>query len=176
MAKNYFEGIITDDLKTLFNDAIKGLIEGGAGTIPCTIYYGITKWESCDNCLYDPIGKKSSNRYQNGGAVPFGHGGICPVCNGEGKRPVISTENIDLVVVFDYKEFMGMSTPVNNPEGLIQTMATKEATPKFKRAKELQVATDIAGYGDQRFQRHSEPQPLGLGNNEFVICTWKRVK
>jgi len=175
MAKNYFSGIITSDLKNLFTDALKALIEGGAGTIPCSLYYGITKWESCPNCLYDPIGKKSSNRFQNGGPVPFQFGGICPVCNGDGKRPVITTDTIDLVVIFDYREFVNMSIPVNNPEGFIQTMGTKEATPKLKRAKEIKVATDIAGYADHRFQRVSEPEPLGFGNNEFVICTWKRV-
>ena len=175
MAKNYFAGIINSDLKNLFNDAIKALLEDSGATVPCTLYYGITKWESCSNCLYDPIGRKSSNRFQDGGSVPFPFGGVCPVCNGAGKRPLIKTENIYLAVIFDYKQFMSMSAPVNNPEGLIQTIGKKETTPKIKRAKEIQVATDIAAYSDHRFQRVSEPEPVGFGNSEFVICNWKRV-
>ena len=51
-----------------------------------------------------------------------------------------------LGVIFNYKEFLQMSTPVNNPDGLIQTIGKKEVTPQLKRAKELQVATDIAAY------------------------------
>ena len=69
-----------------------------------------------------------------------------------------------------------MSTPVNNPDGLIQTIGKKEVTPQLKRAKEIQVATDIAAYADHRFQRAAEPEPIGFGNSEFVLCTWKRVK
>ena len=175
MAKNYFAGIITSDMKKLFNDAIDALLEDTALTIPCTVSYGITRWENCSNCIYDPIGKKSSNRYQNGGSVPFPMGGICPLCNSAGKKPIISTENIYLGVIFNYKDFLQMSTPVNNPDGLIQTIGKKEVTPQIKRAKELQVATDISAYSNHRFQRASEPEPIGWGDSEFVLCTWKRV-
>ena len=175
MATNKFAGIISKELKQLFNDAINALLEAGACTVPCTFHYGVTKYESCVNCLYDPIGRKSSNRFQNGGPVPFPFGGVCPLCNGAGRRPVISTEDTNLIVIFDYKQFLAMSTPVNHPDGLIQTLGPKELTPNFTRAKEITVSTDIAGYSNHRFQRAEEPQPLGLGNNEFVICTWKRV-
>ena len=168
MAKNYFAGIITSDMKKLFNDAIDSLLEDTALTIPCTVSYGITRWENCSNWIYDPIGK-------NGGSVPFPMGGICPLCNSAGKKPMISTENIYLGVIFNYKDFLQMSTPVNNPEGLIQTIGKKEVTPQIKRAKELQVATDISAYSNHRFQRASEPEPIGWGDSEFVLCTWKRV-
>ena len=175
MATNNFAGIISSDLKDLFNDAIGSMFEAGALTVPCTLYYGITKWESCSNCLYDPIGRKSSNRYQDGGSVPFPFGGICSLCDGAGKRPVISTETTNLMVIFDYKQFLPMSAPVNNPDGLIQTMGKKEVTPQLKRAQEIRVATDLGGYGNHRFERFEEPQPMGFGGNEFVICTWKRI-
>ena len=175
MAKNYFAGIINSDLKNLFNDAINALLEDSGATLPCTLYYGVTKYESCSNCLYDPIGRKSSNRFQNGGSVPFPMGAVCPVCNGDGKRPVIPPATIYLAVIFDYKQFLSMSAPVNNPDGMIQTLGKKEATPRLKRAKEIQVATNISGYADHRFQRISEPEPLGFGNSEFVLCNWKRV-
>ena len=171
-----FSGIITSDMKALFNSAIESLLDDSALTTACTLFYGVTKYESCDNCLYDPIGRKSSNRFQNGGPVPFMFGGVCPLCDGVGRKPVISTESIYLGVVFDYSNFLDISTPVNNPDGVIQTIGKKAVTPKLKRAKEIQIATDIAKYADHRFQRLSEPQPVGLGNNEFVFCNWRRVK
>lgn len=175
MATNPFAGIISSDLKDLFNNAIGALFENGACTVPCTLHYGITKWEACSNCIFDPIGRKSSNRFQNGGPVPFPFGGICPLCDGAGKKPVISTETANLMVIFDHKEFLSTSAPVHSPDGLIQTMAQKELTPQMKRAKEIQVATDLGGYGNHRYQRIEEPQPIGFGGNEFVICTWKRI-
>ena len=106
---NYFSGIISSNMKGLFKDAIDALLEDTALTLPCTLYYGVTRWESCSNCTYDPIGKKSSNRYQDGGPVPFPFGGVCPVCNSVGKRPVITTDTLNLAVIFNYKDFLQIS-------------------------------------------------------------------
>ena len=127
------------------------------------------------NCLYDPIGQKSANRYQSGGPAPFPFGGLCPMCNGVGRRPVISSENVQLAVIFEPRQFLDINTPVNTPDGVIQTLAKKAMTAKLQRAKEIIVATDISGFFTHRYQRISEPTPIGLGNNEFVLCTWKRV-
>jgi uncharacterized protein YcsI (UPF0317 family) len=101
---------------------------------------------------------------------------VCPVCNSVGKRPVITTDTLNLAVIFNYKDFLQISTPVNNPAGMMQTVSKKETTPKLKRAKEIQVATDIKAYADHRFERMSEPEPVGFGNSDFVICNWKRLK
>ena len=76
---NYFSGIINSDFKQLFTDALSALFYDDALTLPCTIYYGTTKYEDCSNCVYDPIGQKSSNKFQDGGPVPFPFGNICPV-------------------------------------------------------------------------------------------------
>lgn len=171
-----FSNIITDDLKKLFGNAIRALLEDGGLTVPCKLYFGITKYEACTNCIYDPIGRKSSNRFQTGGPVPFRNGGICPVCSGVGKKPVITTEDINLGIIYNYKDFLGIQTPVNAPEGMIQVIANKEATPKLLRAKEIQPSTGISGYADARFERMTEPQPVGFGNDDFVFCTFKRTK
>jgi len=171
-----FSNIITSDMKKLFGNAIRSLLEDTALTVPCTLYFGITKYEACSNCIYDPIGRKSSNRFITGGPVPFRNGGICPVCNGNGKKPVITTENLNLAVIYDYKDFLGIKTPVNAPNGIIQVIARKEITPKLLRAKELQPSTEISNYANSRFERITEPQPAGFGDDEFVFCNWKRIK
>tara|TARA_R110000824_G_scaffold130213_6_gene291986 strand:- start:595 stop:1122 length:528 start_codon:yes stop_codon:yes gene_type:complete len=170
-----FSGIIDSSFKSIFNDAISAILEDDALTIACTLEYGITKYESCVNCLYDPIGQKSSNRFQNGGPVPFPFGGICPLCNGNGKRPITSSENVKLAVIFEPKQFLEISTPVNTADGYIQTLAKKAMTARLQRAKEIIVATDVSGFFSHRYQRMSEPLPIGLGNNEFVLCTWRRA-
>ena len=65
MAINPFSGIIDSNFKSIFNDAISSMLDSTACTVPCTLKYGVTKYDSCANCIYDPIGKKSSNRYLN---------------------------------------------------------------------------------------------------------------
>ena len=171
---NPFSGIIDSGFKSVFNNAISAILADDALTISCTLDYGITKYENCGNCLYDPIGQKSSNRFQNGGPAPFPFGTLCPLCNGNGKKPVTSSENVNLAVIFEPRQFLEMSTPVNTADGYIQTLATKSMTSKLQRAKEIVVATDVSGFFTHRYQRGSEPLPIGLGNNEFVICTWRR--
>ncbi len=171
-----FSGIITSDIKSLFDNAISSLLEDGALTVQCTLHFGVTRYDDCANCVYDPVGRKSSNRFQTGGPGPFRNGGICPICGGAGKKPVIKTENINLGIIYDYRDFLGISTPVNAPDGFIQTVSKKETIPKLLRAKELQPSIAIKNYVDSRFERASEPQPVGFGNDNFVFCNWKRVK
>ena len=172
---NPFSGIIDDSFKSVFNNAISAILEQDALTIGCTLEYGITRYENCANCLYDPIGQKSANRFQDGGPIPFPFGGICPMCNGNGKKPVTASEDVNLAVIFEPRQFLEMETPVNTADGYIQTLAKKDLTPKLKRAKEIIVATDVSGFFTHRYQRVSEPLPIGLGNNEFIICTWRRL-
>ena len=172
---NPFSGIIDDSFKSVFNNAISAILEDDALTISCTLEYGITKYENCANCLYDPIGQKSSNTIQNGGPVPFPFGGICPLCNGNGKKPVTASENVNLAVIFEPRQFLEIEAPVNTADGYIQTLAKKDLTPKLQRAKEIIVATDVSGFFTHRYQRISEPLPIGLGNNEFILCTWRRL-
>lgn len=171
-----FSGLISSDLKQLFSNAISSLLEDTALTVSCTLYFGVTKYEDCSNCIYDPIGRKSSNRYQDGGAAPFRFGTVCPICGGQGKKPVITTENLNLAVIYDYRNFLNSQTPVNIPDGSIQTICANSLMPKLLRAKELQTSTDIKNYMDARFERITDPQPVGFGNNDFVFCTWKRIK
>ena len=174
MAINPFSGIIDANFKTIFNNAISSMLDSTACTVACTLKYGVTKYDSCSNCIYDPIGKKSSNRFINGGSIPFPFGTICPLCNGAGRRPVESSEVVHLMVIFDPKEFMDKGT-INSPDGLIQTMAKKEMTPKLQRANQIVVSNDISGFFSHTYQRVAEPTPIGLGNNEFVLCMWKRI-
>ena len=172
---NPFSGIIDDSFKSVFNNAISAILEQDALTIGCTLEYGITRYENCTNCLYDPIGQKSANRFQDGGPIPFRFGGICPMCNGNGKKPVTASEDVNLAVIFEPRQFLEMETPVNTADGFIQTLAKKDMTPKLQRAKEIIVATEVSGFFKHRYERISEPSPIGLGNNEFVLCTWRRM-
>jgi len=173
MPDNIFSGIISPQIKNVFENAISAMMYDDGCTIPCTLYYGVTKYDDCVNCVYDPIGRKSANRFQDGGHIPFPFGSICPMCNGAGKKPVESTEDMNLMVIWEQKEFFNVGT-VNTPDGDIQTLTFADRTPQLKRAKELIVATDIAGFGTHRYERMSEPQPCGLSADQFIVCMWKR--
>ena len=168
---NIFSGLINSEFQTLFTDAFSALLYNDALTMPCTLSYGVTRYEDCPNCKAAAVGQMPSTRYQDGGPMPFPFGSICPMCNGAGKRPVESTETVRLMIIWDYRKFV--NTPgIPEHNGDIQTVTFSYNTPKLTRAKEIIVETD---YGRHRFQRASQPQPCGLGNDDFVECIWKRT-
>ena len=108
---NAFSGIIDSSFKTVFNNAISAILDDSSLTIACTLEYGVTKYDNCVNCIYDAIGLKSANRYQDGGPAPFPFGGICPLCNGNGRKPVTSSENVNLAVIFEPRQFLDNKSP-----------------------------------------------------------------
>lgn len=169
---NPYSGIISQQFKNLFTNAIQSLLYDDSLTISCKLFYGITKYETCNNCGWDVIGRKSNNTYIAGGPAPFQAGSICPMCNGQYKRPVETSEDIKLAVVFDFKKFMG-KIPVNVNQGdLIQILANQEIAHKLKMAREIEVATNFGL--KQRFVINGEIQPAGLGDNNFFFSNWKR--
>lgn len=172
---NLFNSIDYTSIQSVFNDAISSLLNCSGCAVTCTLEYGVTKYESCANCVYDPIGRKSSNRYLNGGPLPFPFGGLCPLCNGAGQRPVVSTEDVDLIVVYDPRDFMQFNVTVDAPNGLIQTMSKIELMPKLQTAKSIKVSKDIEGYFNRTYERVQEPMPCGFGKSAFAVCTWKRI-
>jgi len=171
---NPYSGIINAQLKTLFSNVFSSLLYNDSLTIPCMINYGVTKYEDCANCVGTTIGGKPSTVFQDGGPMPFPFGSMCPACGGQAKRPVETSEPINLMVIWDYKEFVNYGG-VANPVGMIQTITFASNTPKLIRAKEITVASHLAGYGRHRFERDANPQPCGLGESDFVSCMWKRI-
>ena len=47
--------------------------------------------------------------------------------------------------------------------------------PKVLNAKHLIVHKDIKEYKEMRFERVGEHIPLGLRQNRYFACFWKRV-
>lgn len=161
-------------MKTLFKDALDSLLQNDALTRPCRFIYSGTKFEDCTNCLIGP-GGRSANIYQEGGPIPFRSGQMCPMCNGNSKTISRSTEIIYLMIIWDYKDWLPMNSPVNTPEGKIQTLSKIDTLDEIKRANEIVVDTDIESYARYRFQRDGEPNPCGFGASSHTIAIWKPV-
>ena len=68
---NPFSGIIDSSFKSVFNNAISAILADDALTISCTLEYGITKYEDCVNCLYDPIGQSHQIDFKMVDGFPF---------------------------------------------------------------------------------------------------------
>lgn len=169
---NIFNSLFSNDLKQLHKQMIDATVD--ACSVECTLHYRATKFEDCINCSYDPIGGKSSNRYQHGGPVPFHHG-TCPLCSGQGKRQVQVNETIFLCPIWSSKDWYPLSqNQVSMADIAVQTMSKIDTYPKLKRCTSISIDRNIEGYGIPEFTRLGDPEPCGFGNATHILTYWKR--
>lgn len=169
-----FTGLITSTMKTTHVDMITEVLRGCS--VPCTLYFGDTKYTDCPNCIYDPINKRSSGRYQSGGPIVFSNG-ACPYCHGAGRIPQDDSENLSLCPIYDYRSWIPtISSNVQSPEGYVQTMSVFSTRKLIVRAKEIIIDTTITSSVRTRMEKHGEPEICGLGGSDFVITMWKRIE
>ena len=76
---------------------------------------------------------------------------------------------------WDNKQWIRISENLVVPDASIQTIFFLEDLPKILRAKYLIVHKDIKEYKESRFERIGEHIPLGLRQNKYAACFWKRI-
>ena len=143
-------------------------------TTKCLLNYGISKKNICPNCVYDPNLKKSANKYIPGGPRPFVDGKICPYCNGVGFYGSVNVEVVYLAVIWSYKDWVIKPINIENPDGMIQTICGRENFYKFKKAKDMTVVYSSTNT-NPLFRLSEEPNPAGLGDNNYLIVNWERI-
>lgn len=171
---NPFDGIITSDLKALFNSGIDEIIENLSR--PCRLIMGDTLFVPCDNCLINIQTGRSANIYNGTGSIPFTTGSICPYCNGKGLIGQEATENVDLIVLWNYKDWINVPTTIQVADGMVQTISkTSDTLLKIKQSKEVIFNTRLESAVKHRFGRLGEPNPIGFGDDTYISTMWKRI-
>ena len=95
-----------------------------------------------------------------------------------GTVTIVETEvltDIKLKVYWDAKQWIGVTKDMVVPDGTIQTIGLMTDLPDVLKAKELIVHKDIKDYKEMRFQRQGEHIPMGLKQDRYFACFWKRV-
>mgnify|MGYP001087438740 CR=1 FL=1 len=89
-------------------------------------------------------------------------------------REVETKEDIKLKVYWDNKSFVKVGS-IAIPENSIQTIGMMTDLPQILRAHYLVVHKGITDYKTFRFERAGEHFPMGLKQNRYFGCFWKRV-
>lgn len=144
-------------------------------TTRCLLNYGVAKKNICPNCIYNPSLKKSTNKYKTGGPRPFPQGMICPYCKGSGFYGNIQVEEVYLAVIWSYKDWVIKNINIENPTGMIQTICDRTLYSKFKKCENMTVVYTENSAANPLFQLDEEPNPAGLGDNNYLITNWKRI-
>ena len=95
-----------------------------------------------------------------------------------GTVTIVETEvltDIKLKVYWDAKQWIGVTKDMVVPDGTIQTIGMMSDLPDVLKAKELIVHKGIKDYKEMRFQRQGEHIPMGLKQDRYFACFWKRV-
>lgn len=170
-----FENLITSEFKQIFKDSIDTLLAQNSLTVPCLLTYENSKRDLCYNCEFDPISQRSANRHKSGGPIYFARETICPVCNGFGYVDTVSDERVNLAIIFDSKYWLNWgSDSARISTGMVQSISSIELLPKFKNCKEMIMDTNLANYENYRYSLAGDPQPAGLGSNDYIIAMWTR--
>lgn len=162
------------DLKKIYNKQIDLLLASSGLATEVEFNFGITNTSVCPNCIYDANLKKSSGKYKTGGPIPFPIGKLCPYCNGSGSYGIIKSESGYLAIIWDYKKWINPPPQIDNPDGYIQTICDKTYLTNIKTCKDLTVLYNQNG-SNPVFQLFGEPNPAGLGDNNYLICLWKKI-
>ena len=170
-----FENLITPQFKQIFKDSINTLLAENSLTVPCKLVYENIKRDFCYNCEFDPISQRSSNRHKTGGPIYFARETICPVCNGYGYINTVNDETINIAIIFDSKYWLNWgSNSARISDGMVQSICSIDLLPKFKNCKEMIIDTNLSNYDNYRYSLAGEPEPVGLGSNDYIISMWKR--
>lgn len=167
--------IISQQFKDIYKTFIDEMLRENALSVKCKLIYEGSVFNECINCVIDPISHKSANLYKSGGPLVFADGQICPYCRGLGGIYQESFDLSNFLVVFDYKYWINFNSKIHSPEGLVQTISKFEDYQKIKSCNKIIIDTSIQNYTESYFQRNSEPEPCGLGENAYVFTFWKKI-
>lgn len=166
---------LDDDIKALVQLAFDDVItEFGKD---CLLVYP-PRWKPCVNCVLDPIGHKSSNKWKNGGPLPFPNGNLCPMCNGDGRRAEEQTEVVKLLCAWEPKSFFypmpGLDIRV--PYSILQTKCLISEVPKLLRADHVIFEIPSEAVVRKRFKLLGAPgDSSNIIQNRYYVAVWEQI-
>ncbi len=176
---------MADKLPTLGNFDIPGevldmhewvadeFIDGELGST-CTLVFP-AKREECDNCIYDPYSKRSSNIYKTGGPISFANHGICPRCQGKGILELPYTETMRLRIYWDSSSWREIGIKVADPQGRCIVIGYMNQLANFERCNTVLLNNELKNIRNFRAVREGEAQPWGFRQNRYFTQVMRRT-
>lgn len=168
---NPYDSLIPADFNQNFNHAIEAVIN--LTKKPCNLYFENAVYIECDNCTNNtPIGLRGPNPFNQGGTGKYSSD--CAICQGTGKKPVRTSKPIEMALIWDYKDFYNLGGNTVWPEGAMQTVSDMNLISDIKKCTYAVMNTNINNHNDHKFYLYGEPNPCGLSDDKFIICTWHK--
>lgn len=145
---------------------------------PCKLYYPPKLVENCPNCVLDPIGQKSSNKWLNGGPMPFPNGSICPFCHGVGGRAEETFITVQMVVHFNPAKFGETKVDaLRLANGVIKTGGFIKDLPQVMKCSYLVPDATLEGYGHYKYRLGGEAiSSNNIIQGRYFEVLWDRIQ
>jgi len=100
-----------------------------------------------------------------------------PAKGGDHIKPVITSEDIDLIVVWNVKRKDGVPAIANEKDeyGYAEIMGFITLLPKIQQAQEFILNIENESFLRWRYVKEDEPQPLGLFNKRYFLGRLRRA-
>lgn len=143
----------------------------------CRLVYPAA-WQPCVNCVYDPVGKKSANRWKTGGPLAFHSGTICPVCEGRGGYAATEAyEAIRLKIDWEARNFThpaGKALKVRQKYSVCQTKGYMQDYAKVVKCDHLVVQVPIENIVQAKFYLVGMPiSPGNIIQDRYFEAFWE---
>lgn len=166
---------LEDSVKGIITNALDDLItELGKN---CRLVYP-SKMERCENCCFDPIGKKSTNIWLNGGPIPF-QNTSCPMCDGSGHIAIPQSEITKFLCAFTPKSFFAPvpNLDLKSPFSIVQTKGFIDPDlAKVRRAQHMVCQVPLEGIISKKYELASDPADVAnIIQNRYFVATWKQI-
>lgn len=175
---NKFSNIISPELKSIYKSMIDEVLSSSGLATKVKISYlkNITSATDCENCIVDPIYKKSTGKYNGSGPMPFPDGGVCPYCNGDGFVTPNSEEYCYMAVLTSEKSWIDIGLdPLKLPDSSIQTICPASLAQKIKNSYSITIVDDVGTNNNLSYEKNSDIIYLGFGSHDYAITMWKRI-
>lgn len=163
---------IPDEVFDAYNEFADDFIQSNFG-VTCRLIYPARRI-ICVNCVFDPVGGKSSNKYKHGGPAPF-HFGRCPTCGGDGYKEQTNFKDIKLRIYHDPKNWIKVADAVAVPDGSVQIIGMLSDLPEFNKADQIVVNQEQSQYHHWRFSHATEAFAHGFKRNRYFTAFLTRV-
>lgn len=143
----------------------------------CVLVYP-PKMTACPNCVPSPMGGQSSNRWRSGGPVPFPNTGVCPWCNGAGRRAEEQSELVHMSCEWNPKEYKRPleDVDVRVPYSVLKTKGYLTDLPKIVRCEYLRLQIPVEGYSVRRFKLASNPgDESNIIQGRYCVAIWTQI-
>jgi hypothetical protein len=84
-------------------------------------------------------------------------------------------KDIKLKVYWNPKEWINVTPGIPVADNMIQTIGMMTDLPLVLKSKSLIVHKDIKDLKEMKFERYGEHIPMGLRQNRYFSCIWRRV-